>query len=413
MKMFPAIACFKLAVVAFAERQEAITAAMIDDERIQGIAMGKRANTEGSIYQRKDGRWVASISLENGKRKSVYCKTQREAIKAVQQANRAKEQGLLVSEEQTVGEFLTSWLRDTIQHSVRLRTYIRYRQLIERHVLPTLAKVKLQKLSAQHLQALYNAKLEEGYAPQTVKHMHRVLHRALNDALRWDLVARNVCAAARPPRVPRKEMHAFTSEQAQRFLAAAREDPLEALYVLALTTGARQGELLGIQWQDLDLGLGKIYIRRSVAYVPGYGLRISEPKTAKSRRCLHLTTLAIEALKRHRIRQYEARLAAGPAWIEQGWVFCNAVGNVMDASGMVKRSFKPLLLRAGLPLIRFHDLRHSTASLLLAMGVHVKIVAEMLGHSQVSLCLDTYSHVLPSIQEEAVNRLNTLLSKEG
>jgi hypothetical protein len=174
--MFPAIACVKRVVIALADRQEVITTAMIDYERIQGIAMGKRANTEGSIYQRKDGRWVASISLDNGKRKSVYCKKQREAIKAVQQANRAKEEGLFVSEEQTVGEFLTSWLRDTIQHSVRLRTYIRYRQLIEQHVLPTLAKIKLQKLSAQHLQALYNAKLEEGYAPQTVKHIHRVLH---------------------------------------------------------------------------------------------------------------------------------------------------------------------------------------------------------------------------------------------
>src|SRR6266700_373779 len=284
MNTYPAIACFKLVVIAPATMQEATTTAMINHERIQGIAMGKRANTEGSIYQRNDGRWVASISLENGKRKSIYCKTQREAIKAVQQANRAKEQGLLVSEEQTVEEFLTSWLRDTVQHSVRLRTYIRYRQLIEQHVLPMLAKVKLQKLSPQHLQKLYNAKLEEGYAPQTVKHIHRVLHRALHDALRWQLIARNVCDAVDAPRVPRKEMRALSGDQAQQFLEAAQGDPLEALYVLALTTGMRQGELLGLRWEDLDLALGTLQVRRTITRLVGKGFITAEPKTARSRR---------------------------------------------------------------------------------------------------------------------------------
>ncbi len=193
-------------------------------------------------------------------------------------------------------------------------------ELLQLHVLPILGKVQLQKLLPQHLQKLYNQKLEEGYAPQTVKHIHRVLHRALGDALRWQLVVRNVCDAVDPPRVPRKEMQALTGEQALQFLEAAAGDPLEALYVLALTTGMRQGELLGLKWTDLDLALGTVQVR-------------------------------------------------------------------------------------------FHDLRHSAASLLLSLGVHAKIVQELLGHSQIGLTLDTYSHVLPSLQEEAVNRLNTLLSK--
>ena len=373
--------------------------------------MGKRANQEGSVYKRKDGRWVASIVLENGKRKSVYCKTQQEAIKAVRKANQEKDQGLLLlSENQTLDTFLTSWLQDTVKNKVRERTHVRYRELIELHVLPALGKVQLQKLSPQHLQKLYNQKLEEGYAPQTVKHIHRVLHRALGDAMRWQLVARNVCDAVDAPRVPKKEMQSLTGEQALQFLEAAAGDPLEALYVLALTTGMRQGELLGLKWEDLDLALGTVQVRRTITRLTKKGFTVSEPKTAKSRRKIHLTRLAIEALKRHRIRQNEAKLAAGPAWDEQGWVFCNKMGRPIEVGNMIRRSFRLILTKAGLPIIRFHDLRHSAASLLLSLGVHAKIVQELLGHSQISLTLDTYSHVLPSLQEEAVNRLNTLLS---
>jgi integrase len=178
--------------------------------------MGKRANGEGTVYQRKDGRWVASTVLENGRRKSLYCHTQKEAVKQVQRANLAKDQGMLhQSADQTLEAFLTSWLRDTMQYNVRPRTYIRYRQLVELHIVPVLGKVKLQKLSPPQLQRLYNQKRGEGYAPQSVKHLHRVLHRALNDALRWDLVGKNVCDAVDAPRVPKQEMKALTSEQAQ------------------------------------------------------------------------------------------------------------------------------------------------------------------------------------------------------
>jgi integrase len=235
--------------------------------------------------------------------------------------------------------------------------------------------------------------------------------RALGDALRWQLVVRNICDAVDPPRVPKKEMQALTGEQAQQFLEAASGDPLEALYVVALTTGMRQGELLGLKWMDLDLALGTVQVRRTISRLAKKGFTVSEPKTAKSRRKIHLTHLAIEALKRHRLRQNEAKLAAGPAWDEQGWVFCNTVGRPIEVGNMIRRSFRRILTKAELPIIRFHDLRHSAASLLLSLGVHAKIVQELLGHSQIGLTLDTYSHVLPSLQEEAVSRLNTLLSK--
>ncbi len=376
--------------------------------------MSKRVKGEGSVYQRADGRWVAVIPLEDGKKKFIYRKKQSEALKELQLANQAKMQGTFVTTgDQTLNIFLTSWLQDTIQHNVRPKTYIRYCQLITLHILPALGKIQLQKLSPQHLQKLYNTKRQEGYAPQTVQHIHRVLHRALNDALRWNLVARNTCNLIDTPRVPRKEMQVLTGEQAQQFLETAKGDPLEALYLLALTTGMRQGEILALQWKDIDFTHGILQVRRTISRLPKQGFQVSEPKTPKSRRSIHLAPTTLDALKLHRVRQHEQRLAAGPEWDEQGWIFCNTLGRPVEVGNMMRRSFRPILAKAGLPRIRFHDLRHSCATLLLSLGVHPKVVQERLGHSQIAVTLDTYSHVLPHLQEEAANRLDILLTKRG
>jgi integrase len=205
-------------------------------------------------------------------------------------------------------------------------------------------------------------------------------------------------------------MQTLTPEQAQKFLEAARDDPFEALYILAITTGMRQGELLGLKWQDIQLEQGKLQVRRSLARIGKQGFVTSEPKTKSSRRAIALATVAIEALKRHRIQQNERRLAAGPAWEDQDLVFCNLVGKPLEAGNLTRRSFRPLLEKAGAPKIRFHDLRHSAATLLLSMNVHPKIVQELLGHSSITITLDTYSHVLPSLQSEAVARFDTLLA---
>jgi integrase len=383
----------------------------VKDVRVKkGTIMARRVQGEGSVYQRKDGRWVAVIPLEEGKKKFIYRKTKREAAKELQLANQAKMQGVFVSSgDQKLADFLQQWLQDTAQPNLRPRTYIRYRELVELHIIPTLGKVTLQKLSAPHLQKLYNLKRQEGYAPQTVQHIHRVLHRALHDAVRWNLIARNTCDLVDAPRVPKKELQVLDVEQAQQFLQAAKSDPLEALYVVALTTGMREGELLALKWKDIDFQQGAIQVKRTIARVRGQGFKVLEPKTPKSRRSVSLAPMALEALKHHRIRQHQQRLIAGPAWEEHDWVFCNSLGKPMESGNMVKRSFRRVLERAGLPRMRFHDLRHSCATLLLSMGVHPKIVQERLGHSQISITLDTYSHVLPSLQEEASQRLDTLL----
>jgi integrase len=193
-------------------------------------------------------------------------------------------------------------------------------------------------------------------------------------------------------------------------LKAVQDDPLEALYVLALTTGMRQGELLALKWGDLDLTHGKLQVRRTLLRVHDGEAKVAEPKSPTSRRCIQLTDLALAALQRHAYRQHAAQKAG---WVPKRlpeWVFCDEDGLPLRAGGMVRQSFQPLLVKANLPRIRFHDLRHSTATLLLTLGVHPKIVQELLGHSQIFVTLDVYSHILPTLQGEAMQQLNTLLT---
>jgi integrase len=253
--------------------------------------------------------------------------------------------------------------------------------------------------------------LAAGLSPQAVTNLHRVLHRALEHAVRWNLVSRNICDRVDPPRVARHEIQPLHVEQARAFLAAVQGDPLEALYVLALTTGMRQGEPLGLKWSDVDLEAATLQVRRSLQRVRGQQFVEVEPKSARSRRGIDLSLLAVSALSRHRARQLEARTAAGQGWADLDLVFCNGVGRPLEAGNMKRRSFWPILERAGLPRIRFHDLRQSAASLLLALGEHPKIVQELLGHSQIGLTMDTYSHLAPRLQRAAIDRLDTLLDR--
>ena len=374
----------------------------------------RRGHNEGSIYQRKDGRWTASMDLgwQGGRRrrKSFYGGTRREVQQKLASAQRSVQDGLPVpSDRLTMGQFLARWLEDVARPNLRPRVFVRYRELLTLHAIPTLGNRSLAKVAPDDLQALYSRKLEEGLAPRTVGHLHRVLHRALADAVRWGRVGRNVCDVVRPPKVQAQEVRALSPDEARQFLAAAAGDPLEALYVLAVTVGLRQGEFLGLKWQDVDLDAGTLKVRRSIARLNGPGWLEQEPKSARSRRSVALTPLAVAALQRHRQRQIEWRLEA-MAWEDNGFVFANEVGRPMTPSNLTQRSFQPLLERAGLPRMRFHDLRHTAASLLLAQGVHPKIVSEMLGHSQIAITLDLYSHVTPTLQAEAAEKMQAVLS---
>ena len=380
-------------------------------------SMTKRGNGEGSIYRRNDGRWVGEMTIEGRRRKFVYGKTRKEVQEKLQVALQEKQQGVVLegTARQTLGQFLADWLENSQKQNVRARTYERYEEIVRLHIDPVLGRHRLQKLSAQHVQAFYTKKLNEGLSASTVGVFHNVLHKALDMATRWGLVPRNVCDLVSPPHAEGFEIQPLTVEQAHKLLTVARGHRLEALFTLALATGMRRGELLALKWQDINFAVGTLQIRRILTRVPskmpGKGYVETEPKTQKSRRSIVIAPFAVEALKQHRSRQLAAKLKAGEFWKDHDYVFCTSIGTNLNPSKDVLDQLKVLLKKAGLHDIRFHDLRHSAATLLLTEGVHPKVVQELLGHSNISMTMDVYSHVLPSMQQDAISRLNTALGK--
>jgi integrase len=362
--------------------------------------MGRRANGEGSIYHRKQGQWVAALTLGSGKRKYIYCRSQAEAVLAFQQAQQAQMLGTLTStKNETLETFLLNWLQYEVQPRVRERTYQTYEQTVKQMLLPSLGKIALQKLTSWDIQEFYQQKRRQQVAPSTITKIHRILHHALTDAVRLGHVMRNVSESVQLPPVNKRERvtQALTLEQARALLSAVQDDPLEALYVLALTTGIRQGELLALKWSDLDLTYGKLQIQRTLLRISEGKAIVSEPKSPTSRRCVHLPQLAIEALHRHAQKKSVIRQRGNRSKQTPEWVFCDDEGTPLQAARLIRQSFHPLLDKAALPRIRFHDLRHSTATLLLTLGTHPKIVQELLGHSQIFVTLDIYSHILPTL----------------
>jgi integrase len=258
-----------------------------------------------------------------------------------------------------------------------------------------------------HLQRLYKDRQGAGLSATSVHHLHAVVHRALDQAARWGYVARNVADLVTPPRMTRLQVHAFSPEESRTLLDAAQGNRLEALYVLALSTGMRQGELLALKWADIDLDGSMIQVKATLQRTRD-GFAFLEPKTAKSRRQVALTRAAVAALRRHKVSQLEERLRC-PYWQDAELVFASEVGTPIEVSNLIRRSFQPLLAGAGLPRIRFHDLRHTAATLMLGQNVNVKVVSEMLGHSQIAVTLDLYSHVTPTMQRQAVEALDAVL----
>jgi len=367
--------------------------------------MGKRANGEGSVYRRKsDGRWVGSLSLPDGTRKVFYGKKQSEVIAKLDEAANDLRRGMLaVGSNTTLQEYLENWLENVHKPTIRLSTYLNYRKLLKNYLVPGLGKVKIHRLTPQQVQGFYSQKISQGLAPKTVNNIHGVLHKALDNAVKWNILARNVCDAVTPPRIPRKEKNVLAKQQAHTLLEEVRAHRLEALLTLAITTGMREGELLALHWQDINFEDCSLQVKRAVSYLKGYGYVESEPKTAKGRRMIKLPVFVVDILMRHKVQQEEQRREVGGAWIEKDLVFTNAQGYFYSASTL-RKVFRRFLVSIGLPHMRFHDLRHSAATILLIMGVHPKIVQEILGHSQITMTLDVYSHALPSMQEDVTKQ---------
>ena len=374
----------------------------------------KRGNGEGSIYRRSDGRWAGVLDLGYvaGKRcrKSYYGRTRTEVAERLAAALRSNTDGVPVpGERQTVGQFLTHWLGERAMTGLRESTHRGYEAKIRVHILPSLSRTPLAKLTVQAVQTFLSDKLRSGLSPRTVLHLRAILRAALNDAVKWGLVTRNVAALADGPRAIHDEIDPFTPDEARRLLLAIRGDRLEALYTIALAVGLRQGEALGLKWGDIDLESGTVVVRNALDRHKGE-FRLVEPKTKKSRRTLALPAIAITALKARRAAQAEERLAVGLDW-QGSWdlVFTTPFGAPLHGSN-VTRAFKSILKRAGLREQRFHDLRHACASLLIVQGTHPRVIMETLGHSRISTTMDTYGHVIPELQRDAANQMDALLA---
>ncbi|MEW6045890.1 MAG: tyrosine-type recombinase/integrase [Bacillota bacterium] len=373
----------------------------------------------GHIRKRAKDSWSVVVELprdpETGRRRQKWVTvkgTKRDAERVLAEMVAEIERGTYVEPSKlTVAEYLDMWLRDCASASVRPTTLEGYEVMVRRHLMPELGDILLPRLTPLHVQGLYRKMTEQGLSPRTVRLAHAVLRQSLAQAVKWGFLGRNVCDAVELPRQAHKEMRVLTPEEAKRFLEAAKGERLEALWVLALTTGMRKGELLGLRWQDVDLERATLEVRQSLVRVHGKPV-FQQPKTARARRTVELTPLAVEALRRHRAKQAQERLLAGSSWLNHGLVFCQRDGRPLDPMNVYNRNFKRVLAKAGLDGVRLHDLRHTHATLLLKSGANPKVVSERLGHASTAFTMDVYSHVLPGLQRDAALKVDQMLGAE-
>lgn len=388
-------------------------------------ARGRRPAGDGSVYRTSDGRWRAVVDLgwgEGGRqRKYVSGATQAQALERLRRAQRDAEGGVVADDRITVGAFLDRWVTSNLSGNVTGTTLDDYGHTVRLHLEPALGRKRLARLSVAEVDALWATKRKAGYKPNSVRIMRAVLRRALAQAEREGLVARNVAALSQPPRVSQPEGRSLSVEQAKKLLATASGDRLEAGFVLLLSYGLRRGELLGLSWADLDRDGSTLAVRRAVrrrksartedgTYPGGAASRveIAELKTRRSRRVLYLTPGVVEALDDHAAGQAREREAAGDLWVESGLIFTSLVGTPIDPDNFAK-AFVRLARSAGLGHWHPHEARHSAASVMLAQGVPLEVVSEVLGHSSIAITKDVYGHLAEGAKRAAAERMAAVL----
>jgi integrase len=365
----------------------------------------RRGHGEGTITERGDGTWAAAISLGNKKRRWFYGKTRREVQDKLKRALLEQQQGkLLPVSRRTVGAYLAEWL-EQVRPTIRRRTHDSY-ALNVRRLDPHIGKVRLDALSAADIRKAYAA-LENSLSARSIEQAHTVLHTALRQAVLDGVLDKNPSDAVSSPRPERREMKTLTPGQVQSLMTSTANDRLHALWALLVTTGLRSGEAVGLKWEDVDLDEGSLTVRRSIQRQVGIGLVEVPPKTKRSSRRVHLADGTVRKLREHRIRQKAEFLSSGRPWNDHCFVFVNGVGGMLD-TGNVWESFQRRLRRAGLPIVRVHDLRHTAASYLLGQGENIKVVQEMLGHSTVTTTIDIYGHTLPGMHKAAAGRMDAM-----
>ena len=368
------------------------------------MAGARRGRGEGSIFQRADGKWGCAVSAgytKDGKRRrKVILGNSKEAVQKELAKLQIRTPGALAADAArlTVEQYLGQWLETDAKARCRERTLENHQRVVKRELVPNIGRLMLSKLSATDIQLMVSEMPDADRAAYGRNDIRKTLNRALNRAVRLGLLQQNPCALVETARLPHKTLSVLSPEEVARFFAAAKGDRLHALYVLAVTSGLRQGELFGLHWSDIDLDAGALVVQRAL----DRNGKFSDPKTVRARRRVDLPKMAVAALKVHAA----AMCSEGHGSLI---VFCDRIGHPLRPSNVARGSFKVLLKAAGLPDIRFHDLRHSHASLLLLQGENPKVVQERLGHAKIELTLGTYSHLLPGIQRAAADRLNVLL----
>jgi integrase len=368
-----------------------------------------RGRNEGSISQRPNGSYRAQISLPNGKRLSASFHIKAEAQKWIRDQQMKLERGFdFQGSKITLAEYLPQWL-ENIKTALRDKTAHQYGQVMKKHIIPHIGSTALKDLRLARIECYYSDLAQSGVGVRTIRICHNILHRALDKALRYGLVSYNPADGATLPRYRHSEMQVLDEEQVGRFLVAAQTSRYRAMYHLAVTTGMREGELFGLKWADIQWAKGVLHLQRQVQSVPGQGWSFVEPKTQSGTRTIMMGEGTLQVLREHREQQARVRQAAGERWQEKDLVFPNSVGNPANPSNM-RKDFNRTLTHAGLSRIRFHDLRHTAASLLLNHNIPVIVVSKMLGHSKPSTTLDIYGHLYSDSQGEAAKIMDELVT---
>ncbi|WP_432071321.1 tyrosine-type recombinase/integrase [Streptomyces sp. AA1529] len=372
----------------------------------------RNPNGAGTITKRKDGRYQAAVYVMQPDgtraRKFAYGKTWAECDTKRRELLAKVDQGVPVpTRSAKLSEWLPYWLENVVRPRRKLSTYDKYEAHVRLYLVPRIGTKRLESLGVADVRR-FLTRLERDTTAATAKETHRVLRSALSAACREELVTRNVAGLVEPPRVTSRELSPWTLEETLTFLGAARKDPLYAAFVLAVTMGLRRGEIVGLRWSDVDLENRVLYVRQQTQRRRGQ-LYQDDPK-GRRRRAVPLPAMCVAPLRWHRLRQSEAKRMAGKLWQESAYVFTTRTGRPVEPRN-VYRSFTRVAELAGLRVIRLHDARHGCATLLVAAGVAPRVVMEILGHSQISITMDVYTHVVQDTQREAISHMDRLLRR--